>query len=65
MSTTPETFNVSLTREQVEFLEDALQRDAVGLLRHPDPSESVTETLASPVYRQNRDLFGVFYDLTH
>lgn len=54
---------LTLTRAQVQYLEDALQRDAVSFLRNDGEQGIPTrQTLDSEYYRANRDMFSVIYD---
>ena len=50
---------LTLTADEIVFLEEVLQRDAVEMIRS---SDNVADTLASPVYRENRELFGKVWD---
>lgn len=63
MTSTTATVTLSLTPAQVQYLEDALQRDAVNFLSNDGKQGIPTrETLASDYYRANREMFSVIYD---
>jgi len=58
-----DTVILTLTAAQVQYLEDALQRDAVNFLLNDGQQGKLTrETLDSDYYRENREMFSVIYD---
>lgn len=66
MSTTQIGTPLVLTRGELSFLEDALQRDAVGLIQNPDLlQKTVTDVRESPAYKANRALFSKVWDLLY
>lgn len=63
MTTNTATVTLTLTPAEIEYLEDALQRDAVNFLRNDgEQGIPVRETLASDYYRENREMFSKIYD---
>jgi hypothetical protein len=58
-----ENVTLTLTPSQINWLEEAIQRDAVNFLQNDGrQGKSFSDTVNSDYYRENREMFGIIYD---